>query len=232
MTTIDLRAVPGVAECTLSDAVAAGLPAEAPPAPWTVRCSSITWYGRGGRAAARAAGRSVVRSGRALATVGGLVAYADTPVGSYNEVFGVVAYRDGRSVRGTIPFMAVDSVTSLVGGRGNWSLPKTLAQFTGEPSAGGCVMSAEGDGWLVRATARPFGPSFRVPMTSRMVQPWPDGVTRESLLTGTGRSRSAIVTVEVDSRADLPGWLRPGRHFGSVLTDVGFTLGEAVPISS
>ena len=174
----------------------------------------------------------MVRSGRALATVGGLVAYADTPVGSYNEVFGVVAYRDGRSVRGTIPFMAVDSVTSLVGGRGNWSLPKTLAEFTGEPSAAGCVMSAEGDGWLVRATARPFGPSFTVPMTSRMVQPWPDGVTRESLLTGTGRSRSAIVTVEVDSRADLPGWLRPGRHFGSVLTGVEFTLGEAVPTSS
>lgn len=227
MTTIDLSAVPGVGECSLSEEILAMLPSDAPPAPWTVRCSSITWYGRGGRAAARAAGRTVVASGRSLATVGGLVAYADTPVGPYNEVFGVVAYRDGRSVRGTIPFMAVDSPASLVGGRGNWSLPKTLARFTGEPATSGCVMSAAGEGWLVRATARPFGPSVTVPMNSRMVQPWPDGLVRESVLTGTGRSRSAIVTVEVDSRGELPTWLRPGRHFGSVLSDVEFTLGEA-----
>lgn len=226
MTTFDMRAVPGVAECALSEAILASLPTDAPPAPWTVRCSSITWYGRGGRAAARAAGRAVVPSGRALATVGGLVAYADTPVGPYNEVFGVVAYRSGRSVRGTIPFMAVDSAASLVGGRANWSLPKTIAQFEGEPSPSGCVMSAAGESWLVRATARPFGPTLTVPMTSRMAQLWPDGLVRESMLTGTGRSRSAIVTVEVDSRADLPGWLRPGRHFGSVLTDVEFTLSE------
>lgn len=232
MTTIDVGAVPGVAECSLSEEILAMLPSEAPPAPWTVHCSSITWYGRGGRAAARAAGRTVIPAGRALATIGGLVAYADTPVGPYNEVFGVVAYRDGRSVRGTIPFMAVDSPTSLVGGRGNWSLPKTLAHFTGAPAPSGCVMSAEGEGWLVRATARPFGPTLKVPMTSRMAQAWPDGAVRESALTGTGRSRSAIVTVEVDSRADLPRWLRPGRHFGSVLTDVEFTLSEALPISS
>ena len=228
MTVIDLRAVPGVAECDLDADIVSALPATAPPAPWTVRCSSITWYGRGGRSAARAAGQAVVPSGRALATIGGLVSYAETPVGPYREVFGVVAHRVGRSVRGTIPFMAVDSSTSLVGGRGNWSLPKTLARFTGEPDPSGCVMSAEGNGWLVRATARPFGPTLTVPMTSRMAQVWPDGIVRESKLTGTGRSRSAIVTVEVDSRADLPGWLRPGRHFGSVLSEVEFTLSEAI----
>lgn len=229
MTTMDLRSVPGVPECTLTDDVVAALPAEAAASPWTVRCSSITWYGRGGRAAGRAAGSAVVPSGRALATIGGLVSYADTPVGAYHEVFGVVAYRDGRTVRGTIPFMAVDSLTSLVGGRGNWSLPKTMARFTGEPSASRCAMTAEGDGWLVRATARPFGPSFTIPMTSLLVQQWPDGHLRESHLTGTGRSRSALVTVEVDSRANLPQWLRPGRHIGSVLSGVEFTLSEALP---
>ena len=226
MTTFDMRSVPGVPECVLTDDVAAALPPNEAPAPWTVRCSSITWYGRGGRAAARAAGSSVIPSGRSLATVGGMVSYSDTPVGPYHEVFGVVAYRDGRSVLGTIPFMAVDSLASLVGGRGNWSLPKTMARFGSEASAGRQVMAAEGEGWLVRATARPFGPSFRVPMTSRMVQLWPDGVLRTSTLTGTGRSRSAVVTVHVDSRGPLPQWLRPGRHLGAVLSDVEFTLSD------
>lgn len=225
MTTIDLRSVPGVPECDLSDEMYASLPLDAAPAPWTVTCSSITWYGRGGRAPARAAGAAVVGSGRALATIGGMVSYLDTPVGPYSEVFGVVAYRDGRTVTGTIPFMAVDSPTSLVGGRSNWSLPKTLARFSGAPSSTGCTMSAEGEGWSVRATARPFGPSFRVPMTSTLVQPWPDGRLRAATLRGTGRSRAAVVTVAVDSRGDLPRWLRPGRHLGSVLTDVVFALG-------
>jgi hypothetical protein len=228
MTTVDMRSVPGVPECELSDETVAALPAAVPGAPWTVRCSSITWYGRGGRSAARAAGGTVVASGRALATVGGMVSYTDTPVGPYNEVFGVVAYRDGRAVLGTIPFMAVDSLTSLVGGRANWSLPKTMAEFADSSTSSRRVMTAEGDGWLVRATARPFGPSFRVPMTSRMAQLWPDGVVRTATLTGTGRSRLAVVMVHVDSRGPLPQWLRTGRHLGSVLTDVEFTLTEPV----
>jgi hypothetical protein len=48
------------------------------------------------------------------------------------------------------------------------------------------------------------------------------------VLDGRGRSRAAIVTVEVTSRGDLAGWLRPGRHLGAVLLDTRFTLSEAV----
>src|SRR5579875_3468555 len=97
MQTAELAAVLGVAECSLSDELIASLPASAPPAPW-VDCafSSVIWYGRGGRAAASAAGPAVAAGGRALAVVGGMVAYRSTPVGAYNEVFGTVGFKHGR----------------------------------------------------------------------------------------------------------------------------------------
>jgi hypothetical protein len=218
MTLEQLRAVPGVPECALDDRTAATLPATAAPAPWTTTCESIIWYACGNRAAAVAAGVE----GRPFAVIGGLVSYAETPIGPYREVFGTVALGRGRGVRGTIPFMAVDSPVSLVGGRGNWSLPKTLARFEGDPRDG--VMSAHGQGWHVRARARPFGPHYPVPMRGRVLQRWPDGQVREAVLAGRGRARSAVVTVEVSSTGPLPIWLRPGRHLGAVLADTRFTL--------
>jgi hypothetical protein len=220
MTFAQLRAVPGVPECALDDDTVAQLPDETAPAPWEVTCSSITWYGRGGRAAAQAAG-AVGRGRRALAVIGGIVSYRDTPVGPYHEAFGTVALQQGRQMRATIPFMAVDSPVSLVGGRANWSLPKCLATFNGSPTS---TMTAEGDGWRIRASARPFGPSYPVPMSGRLLQAWPDGVVREAVLDGRARSRSAIVIVEVTSTGPLPGWLRPGRHLGAVLLEASFGL--------
>lgn len=222
----DLGAVPGVTECRLAAATIAELPDESPPAPWAdCRLTSIVWLSRGGRAAARAAGPANPARGRGLAVVGGMVSYSSTPVGRYHEVFGTIGLRAGRRLRGTIPFMAVDSRASLVGGRTNWSLPKTLARFTGEP--GDAVMTAEGDGWTVRVRARPYGPAFPIPMSGRIVQPWPDGTLRSASLAGSGRGRSAIVTVEIESEGDLASWLRPGRHLGTVITEAGFTMQPA-----
>ena len=216
----DYAAVPGIAECTLDEATLADLPPNDAPAPWDCTLTAITWWARGGRSAARAAGS--VATGRALAVVGGFVSYETTPVGRYHEVYGAVGVRRDRGVVGTIPFMSVDSRRSLVGGRGNWSLPKCLAKFTGEPGDG--TMTARGDGWTVRATARPFGPHFPLPMTGTIVQPWPDGRLRESTLTGRARARAAIVTVDVESSGELASWLRPGRHLGAVLSQTTFGL--------
>jgi len=227
MTPEELRAVPGVLECTLDDDVLASLPASAPPAPWDVTCTSIIWYARGGHDGARAAGAAAQGARRAAAVAGGMVAYRSTPVGAYNEVFGTIAFRRGRSVHGTIPFMAVDSRDSLVGGRQNWSLPKCLARFTGSPESGS--MNAEGDGWRVRVTAHPFGPPLPMKMTGRLVQAWPDGQLRSSRLRGKARSRTAIVTVDVQSRGYLDTWLRTGRHLGAVLLDTQFELSETAP---
>jgi hypothetical protein len=230
MNTAELQAVPGVTECRLPDSVVSSLPSSAAEAPWDVTCSSIIWYARGNAAAASAAGAAAQGARRAAAVSGGLVAYEDTPVGPYSEVFGTVAFRSGRSVHGTIPFMAVDSRDSLVGGRQNWSLPKCLASFTGSPAAG--AMSAEGDGWTVRVSVRTFGPRFPMKMTGRLVQPWPDGVLRASMLRGKARARSALVTVEVRSAGTLASWLRPGRHLGAVLEGTRFELGESSPLPS
>jgi hypothetical protein len=222
-----LAAVPGVSECTLTAATVADLPASAPAAPWhDLRLTSIVWLARGGRAAGRAAGAANPARGRALGVVGAMVSYADTPVGPYYEVLGAVGLRAGRTVHNSVPFMAVDSPASLVGGRTNWSLPKTLAEFTGEPADG--AMSARGDGWSVRVRARPYGPSVPIPMSGRIVQQWPDGQLRAAALAGKGRGRSAIVTVEVESDGDLPNWLRSGRHLGVVVSEAWFTMQPAV----
>jgi Acetoacetate decarboxylase (ADC) len=225
METFDLGSVPGVSECRLDEATLADLPPNEAPAPWDCELSAVVWWGRGGQPARRAAGPGAPAGSHAVAVVGGLVSYDRTPVGKYHEVYGAIGLRTGRSVRGTIPFMSVDSRASLVGGRSNWSLPKCLADFDGEPGAG--TMTARGSGWTVRAHVRAFGPHYPLPMTGRIVQPWPDGVLRESVLEGKARARTAIVTVEVESEGDLASWLRPGRHLGAVLTQTRFCLSAA-----
>lgn len=222
MTALNLREVPGVAETTLDEETFASLPPSAPGAPWDVTSTGLVWLSRGGRAAQVAAGSAVVAGARTPVVVGGMVAYADTPVGAYREVFGGVALAHGVRSRTTIPFMAVDSRESLVGGRHNWSLPKCLAQFNGSPASG--TMTAEGEGWRVHAVARALGPAIPVRSKAEVVQLWPDGVVRTARLTGRARARLAVVTVEVSSSGSLGQWLRPGRHVGAILTDVRFSL--------
>jgi hypothetical protein len=226
MTPADLLAVPGVSESALDGATAAELPAAAPLAPWDCLSTGIVWVARGGRAVTEAAGPAVAGGGRAVVVIGGLISYLRTPVGGYHEVFGGLGRRGGRGVDVSIPFMAVDSRDSVVGGRQNWSLPKVLARFTGEPVAGR-TMTAEGDGWSVRVIARPIGPGLPVRTTGRVVQRWPDGQVRAAILTGKARSRPALVTVDVRSDGNLASWLRPGRHLGAIMTDTRFTLPAA-----
>jgi hypothetical protein len=217
----DLRAVPGVPESMLDDATAASLPPEAPVAPWECDSSGIVWLTRG-RGVRDTLGDLLPAEGKAAVVVGGMISYQRTPVGEYREVFGGVGLRQGRDVSVSIPFMAVASRDSVVGGRQNWSLPKVLAEFSGEPDAR--EMTASGDGWTVRVTARPIGPRLPVKTTGRVVQYWPDGVLRSAILTGRARSRPAVVTVEVSSSGQLASWLRPGRHFGAIMSSTTFTL--------
>ena len=219
-----LRAVPGVRESVLSDELAASLPAAAPEAPWDCACDAIVWVARGSAAARAVVPTELADGARTPLVVGGLVAYRDTPVGPYREVFGVVGLARGRQVQGSVPFMAVDSRDSLVGGRQNWSLPKSLARFTGSPVAG--VMTASGDGWTVRVVARAIGPALPVRTAGRIAQRWPDGVVRSAVMRGRGHARLAFVRVSVESDG-LAEWLRPGRHVGAIVTDATFTLPAA-----
>jgi hypothetical protein len=215
----DVRAVAGVAETVIPDD--ADLPDTSPPAPWTCQCSGLVWYGRAPRDTVPA---EADLGGRPVAVFGGFVQYLDTPVGPYGEVFGGVALLRGRTPIGTIPFMAVDSPRSVVGGRQNWSLPKTLASFEGAPTSG--RMTAHGPGWTVRASARPIAPALPAKLGGRMAQRWPDGAERIAVLRGRARVRPALITVEVESDGDLPRWLRPGRHLGAIMESASFTLPE------
>jgi hypothetical protein len=158
---------------------------------------------------------------------GALLRYADTPVGPYDEVLGVVGTADGLRPVGTVAFMAVDSEASVVGGRVNWGMPKTLAAFD-RPDAGrtvaATVVGGGGSPWQVAVTARPVGPSLPVALRLVAGQQFPDGRVGHSTLRARGRARLAVVTVDVSSAGPLPTWLRPGRHLGTVLSDAAFDL--------
>lgn len=220
----ELTGVAGVSETLLSDALVARLPANLAEAPWSVAGQSVLWTTRGGAAAGRAL-PSGARGARGLGVVGGFVRYADTPVGAYDEVFGAVGFRRDRSITGTVAFMAVDSPTSVVGGRTNWAMPKTLAEFTGEIGRGPVTGTGTDTTWRVRATPRAFGPAIPYRSRADVVQQFPDGSLRSSRLSMQARLRPALVTVEVESDGDLAAWLRPGRHLGAVVEEMTFTLG-------
>jgi len=223
----EITGVPGVPETELSEELLARLPENLAPAPWDARCSGLVWSGRGG-SAARQALPPALRGSRALASVGGFVRYSYTPVGTYDEVFGMVASADGAKSWGNVAFMAVDSESSLVGGRTNWSMPKTLAQFEGAIGRGATI-SGWSDGpvrWRVEATAVRVAPRIRVRSKQPSRQEFPDGLVRDSPMVASAVIRPALVRVEVVSDGPLASWLRPGLHAGALIESAEFTLGE------
>ena len=222
----ELTGVTGAPETQLSPSLLASLPENTSEAPWTVNCSAVVWTTRP-TAAAREALPRQLRDSRAVVVIGGMVRYLETPVGPYDEVFGIVMVRQSltRSF-GHVAFMAVDSPASLVGGRTNWAMPKTLASFSGGVGHRRTITAGGDDtSWEVQATPRVVGP--RVPVRSRAVtrQEFPGEVLGDSRLSARGRARPAVVDVKVSSEGPLAGWLRPGRHLGAVAEGVTFTLG-------
>ncbi|KQY64246.1 hypothetical protein ASD30_04690 [Nocardioides sp. Root140] len=236
MDSFDPTDVYGVPETDLPPELVGTLPGNSAPAPWSVRASAVVWWSKATPAATAALPASVRERGRAVAVVGGLVRYADTPVGTYDEVFGAVAVLFGRGLGrrlvATIPFMAVDSPSSLVGGRANWSIPKTLADFSGAPADGTpfTASSATGAGWQVSATARAKGPRLPVVSRARVAQEFPDHSLRGTRLKARGRMRLSRVEADVSSVGELPGWLPSGRHPGALLDDVRFSLDVPRPM--
>lgn len=227
MTQFDLAGVAGVPETALSDALIQRLPANLAEAPWSVTGESLIWMSRGGRGSAQALPSSVRGTARGLGVVGGMVRYADTPVGTYDEVFGAVGFRHHGKVTGTVSFMAVDSEASLVGGRTNWAMPKTLAEFTGGVGNGQTMTATGADSvaWSVSATARVIGPPLPYKSKAVVHQQFPDGSLRPSQLVMKSRMLPAVITVKVSSDGPLAEWLRPGRHFGAVISSMEFSLG-------
>ena len=227
MTRTEITGVPGVPETALSEELLARLPENLAPAPWDARCTGLMWGGRGG-SAARQALPPALRGSRARASIGGFVRYSYTPVGTYDEVYGMVASAEGRRSWGNVAFMAVDSEASLVGGRTNWSMPKTLATFEGlvgpkQTMAGWCDGPVR---WRVEATAVRVGPRIKVRSKQPSRQEFPDGVVRDSPMVASAVIRPALVRVKVESDGPLASWLRPGMHLGALIESAEFTLGE------
>ncbi|HWH30848.1 MAG TPA: hypothetical protein VNU26_18145 [Mycobacteriales bacterium] len=182
------------------------LPATTPPPPWHCRVRATVWVQRtpsplppGAPFADRARG----------VTVGALVEYLDSPVGRYSEIFAGPLLRGAVRPVMHVPFIAVDSVPSVHGGRAHWSLPKTLARFDGDVHGRSDV---HGDGWSVVVRAAPL--PVPVPVVGTLVGAQVAGVARAVL---RGRGRAARVRVDA-AGPTLSGWLGAGTHAGVVGT--------------
>jgi hypothetical protein len=223
----ELALVPGVAESRLPAEVLEHLPDATPGPPWHCRLEGVLWLQRSTRAAVEAI-PSWLRSGLGLPiTLGALVRYLETPVGPYAEVFAVPRLLRGGAIRTHVPFMAVDSISSLHGGRAHWALPKVLAEFGGFPLERGRPLEATGPGWWIRASPVPRGPAFPVRLPLSGVQLGPDGGTVTFAAPVRGRARLARIEVEVDPGCSLSAWLRSGRHLGLWSTNARLFLGPA-----
>ena len=223
VTAFDLAGVPGVAETTLPSTLIADLPANLAPAPWSVRGSAVVWWHRAGASARSALPAALAETHKPVMVIGGFVRYADTPVGTYDEVFGIVTSKGpggAKDIVSTVAFMAVDSPTSLVGGRTNWSMPKTLASFEGAPGSEMTAHSNTDRTWTVTARARalPIGISRSAKGVIR--QAFPDGSLGDTSMTSGGKMRPALISVGVESDGPLADWLRPGRRVGMLLENV------------
>lgn len=198
-------------------------------APWRCRLRGVVWWRLPGRRAREVLATQLadgVGSGRRPAlTVGALVEYLDTPVGPYREVLaGILLLGRGLPVL-TVPFIAVDSRSSVEAGRRNWSLPKTLCAFGGTSAAGG-PGSASGPGWRVAVrTGRP-APGLPAPARVSLAQARGDGEVLTSPVSALGRGGLCRVDVDLSTRHPFSAWFPVGRCWGAVVPAATVRVGE------
>jgi hypothetical protein len=221
-----VTAAAGLPETQLPDSLLAQLPDTVAAAPWHTNCQIVTWH-HPADAAAIETFPDVIRPGAVALVAWALVRYADTPVGPYSEIAATVL-PDGGDGYGHIPFIVVDSLASIVGGRVNWLLPKALADFAW--SADGLSVTATSGqpatpAWRISVQCRPEAAALAATLPSQVRQASTDGTVGrvDSELIGS----LAAATIEVDGQADGPlaALLRPGSYDGSILRDCSFNVG-------
>ncbi len=192
-----------------------------PPAPWPASVRATLWWHR----ATDDARSLIVTDGPIIpVTVAMVVDYLESPVGPYREilaspVLSAPGRRLGPLPRLHVPFIAVDSETSVHGGRFHWMLPKVMAEFSGAVDA---EFTAKGEDWSVRTTTRALPVSLPVVGGLGFAQPIiraggpVDFLRAVSVLAGT--FRPARVGVEVTGTT-LPSWLTAGTHTGITITN-------------
>ncbi|WP_328551688.1 acetoacetate decarboxylase family protein [Streptomyces sp. NBC_00358] len=160
------------------------------------------------------------------------VVYENDSVLHYNELLRAVLVRDGSRPRVCVTDIWVDSAASMAGGRELWGIPKEMADFAIDRTAG--VRAAAATGEDVLATAA-FEPGRRIPgrwpLTYRVAQNLDGGLKTSSV-----RSRSTVRTARARWTAQEGGPLRElGRRppfLSLALNDFTLRFGDAAPAMS
>ena len=206
---------PHLPESQLPQALASQLPTAVPAAPWNCRVRALLWLQR----APSPLPSSSPFAGRVRAVaVGGFVDYLDSPVGPYREVLAGQLLRTSVVPVLHVPFIAVDALASVAGGRDLWDLPKTMAEF----AVIGNERVVTGDRWSVRAEPRAYG--LRFPIRGAVRHDQGSGRATSHL---RGTARLARVQVACQGPT-LGGWLGAGRHHG-VLVEGRLVVGPRAP---
>lgn len=218
----DIAALP---ESHLPDSLAARLPDSTPGAPWRVRADIVLWWHRASRDARELLPPELRDRPVRPATQWMLVRYADTPVGPYSELIASpVMLRSPTAMH--VPFIAVDSLTSVHAGRAHWALPKVLARFAWSSDSRCEVTSGEpvDPGWRVAVDVR-RGP-LPIPMLGKGRQ---QQVRAGVVVTSRSHMRALgwLSHIRVDGAGDGPlgTLIRPGRHRGIVMRGARLTVG-------
>jgi hypothetical protein len=221
----------GLPETALPAALVQLLPHKVAGAPWRTQCQVITWMHPIDAAALEALPASIRHDGVALAAWA-LVRYAQTPVGPYDEV-AVTVIPGGGDGYGHIPFIAVDSYPSIVGGRVNWLLPKALARFVWAENSLSANVTADAPakpGWSLTVTATPSGNATTAAIPSNVQQVSTGGTVRRFTGTMSGTMWPASVSVDGVAEGPLATLLVSGQYDGTVIADCDFEVGGLNPL--
>jgi hypothetical protein len=216
------------AESEITEEFASGLP-PATPAPWKTSGPGLIWLHRAVPGAQAHHQRGLTYSRSIPLTMGAFLRYEEGSAGPYDEILTAPTYvYRNRRISFPVPFIAVDSEASIAGGRANWAIPKTLAEFDWRTSDGRPDrLAATGEGWSVRAHVRWSGP--RMPLYSRgsQVQVRADGGVLTVPVSSRGIGRPARVEVSVEGPT-ISSWLRSGVHMGVVVERARHTILPAI----
>ncbi|HWC33502.1 MAG TPA: acetoacetate decarboxylase family protein [Mycobacteriales bacterium] len=220
----------GLPETTLPAELVRLLPDKVARAPWRTQCRVMTWMHPVAPAAVEALPAPIRAAGIALAAWA-LVRYENTPVGPYDEVAVTLLPQAGDGY-GHIPFIAVDSYPSIVGGRANWLLPKSLARFVWSEDSLSANVTADAPakpGWSLTVSATPWGETTGAAIPSNVQQVSARGAVRRFTGTMTGSMQPAAVNVDAVAEGPLAALLVSGRFDGTLITDCHFDVGPLNP---
>jgi len=221
-----VSAAVGLPETVLPESLIARLPeaASVAPAPWATKCQVVSWLHAIDSDAAAILPEPIRRDGLSI-VAWALVRYDETPVGPYNEIAATLLPDDGI---GHIPFIVVDSLPSIVGGRANWLLPKALARFDWSDDFASVAVSPlepATPAWSVSLHIEASGQATPLTIPSNLQQVASDGHVGGCAGTMEGAMRSATVTVDGHADGPLAALLKPGAYDGTIQSECTFTCG-------